>query len=225
MRIAWIAVLGLCFHANFAAALVSLDHRDDTGGAARSIGQTFTVDVVANYDGSPPLGGLFVSSGWDATEITLIDVTEAPVGIFAGPNGHLGRFGSVIGSFDRDNFPGDPEGTVRSVQYGAFPGQIPSAGPEALITTLTFQVLSAGDGFGEIDFVFLPADIIFGPEGCQPSVDPTCGLSTGDVELGGANVSLGSVSVTLVPEPGSVLLLGLGLIGLAGSRFGNVARA
>jgi len=211
MRFLIVAVCSLLLHAGSASALISLDHQDDTGGSARSIGETFSVDVIATYDANPDVAGLFVSSGWDPTEIELISVTEAPFAIFPGPQGSLTRFGSVIDSFNRTAFPDDPDGTVRSVQFGALPNALPSAGPAVLITTLTFQVLSAGDGTATIDFLFNVGDIIFAA-GCVAAGEPICGLSPSEVQLG-------SATITIIPEPGTALLLGLGLIGLTTARL------
>jgi len=55
---------------------------------------------------------------------------------------------------DPARFPGDPLGSIRTVQFGATPGQSGSARP----SMLTFQVLTAGDGSFEIDVVLLLGD-------------------------------------------------------------------
>jgi hypothetical protein len=94
---------------------------------------------------------------------------------------------------------GDPAGTIRTVQFGANPGQSGGAGT-ALITALTFRVIGGLDGVANIDVVLL----------------------TGDGNLGGGGeAGVGtSVDYVPVPEPGTALLMGLGLAGLgyAGRR-------
>jgi hypothetical protein len=109
------------------------------------VGGTFDVDVIAAYDGSPIMTGIFVSAGWDPAQLMLINTPTAPnFVIFCGGAGCLTKVA------DPGNFTGDPEGTLRTVQYGANPGQSGGAGDDVVITTLQFEVLSEGDGTAEV---------------------------------------------------------------------------
>jgi hypothetical protein len=188
------AAIAIVFSAASANALVSVFHTNDTGGATVAQGGTFNVDVVAAYDGlDSSLGGIFVSAGWDPAQLMLIDNTTAPFAIFSGALGSLSKLS------DPAVFPGDPAGTIRTVQYGAPPGQ--AGGPGSFgITTLTFQVIGGVDGVASIDVTQL----------------------SGDGNLGGGGSASVSTSVDYVPvpEPGTALLMGLGLAGLgyAGRR-------
>ena len=153
------------------------------------VGGTFDVDVIAAYDGDPILLGVFTSAGWDPAQLMLIDNTTAPFGIFGGALGSLAKLS------DPAVFPGDPLGTLRTVQFGANPGQSGNAGPDVLITTLTFEVLSAGDGTAEIDVVFNSGDLFLG--------EGPGGEGTGEILPPDATVA--GVVVT-VPEPASTTL-------------------
>ena len=118
------AAIAIVFSAASANALVSVFHTNDTGGATVAQGGTFNVDVVAAYDGlDSSLAGIFVSAAWDPSELLLTNATDAPLAIFLGPNGFLQRFTNP------QVFPGDPPGTIRTVQFAAFPGEEANAGP------------------------------------------------------------------------------------------------
>lgn len=191
LMVIFAAAISIVLGATSASSLVSVEHFDDTGGATVAVGDLFNLDIVVNYDGSPSLRYLFTSVVWDPSELALVAFTDAPFNIFPGPLGHLDRI------MNPASFPGDPVGSLRTVQYGAPPGDA-NAGPATLITTLTFQVISAGDGIGQVDSVLLPSDEISYRAGLP--------LDTADFNLGG--------SATLIPEPTTGMLLGLGLAGL-----------
>ena len=192
------AAIAIVFSAASANALVSVFHTNDTGGATVAQGGTFNVDVVAAYDGlDSSLAGIFVSAAWDPSELLLTNATDAPLAIFLGPNGFLQRFTNP------QVFPGDPPGTIRTVQFAAFPGEEANAGPDTLITTLTFQVIGGVDGIADIDVIFNGGDLFFGNDG---------------FELFPPEASISGTSVSYVPEPGTALLMGLGLLGLGASR-------
>lgn len=169
-------------HVAAANAAVSVSHF--VTQATVPVGATFEVDVIAAYDGSPILTGVFTSAGWDPAQLMLIDNTSAPFSIFAGALGSLSKLS------DPAVFPGDPAGTLRTVQFGASPGQSGNAGADTVITTLTFEVLSAGDGTAEIDVIFNSGDKFLGE---------------GGVDLVPPDATVAGVVVT-VPEPASTTL-------------------
>jgi len=178
-----------------ANALVTTAHSNDAGGLLAQ-GATFNVDVNVTYDGNDggaPLTGVFQSATWDANELSLVSATNAGFSILCGSLGCLGKLS------DPGSFPGDPANSIRTVQFGANVGQAGNAGT-SFVTTLTFQVIGGLDGVANVD-VF---------------------LNSGDGNLGGGgSASIGtSVDYVPIPEPGTALLMGLGLagLGLAGRR-------
>lgn len=195
-----VVVVGLS--AASANALVTVTHVTDAVGAQLQ-GDVFNVDIVVGYDGGGALTGIFTSASWDTSELALINVPTAPnFLIFLGANGFLAKL------TDPGVFPGDPAGTIRTVQYGAAPGQQGGAGPDTVITTLQFQVIGGSDGWADIDVILGTGDLIVGDVGSFNSVS-VC-----------YRPADGSPCVPPVPEPGTALLIGLGLAGLgfAGRR-------
>jgi len=163
MTISRLLILGCTLailHASAAGAVVSVTHTNDAVGTV-PVGGTFNVMVTADYDGTPTLTGIFVSAMWDPTQLMLTGSTTPPFVIFAGGSGILSKIS------DPAVFPGDPTGTIRTVQFGAAPGQSGSAGPSTLITTLTFQVLAVGTGSAAIDVALLSGDLFTGTAGAE----------------------------------------------------------
>ena len=189
------AVLCAAVMSSTANAGVTVTHTSTATGPL-SVNDTFTVDVVAGYDGTPTLTGIFVSASWDETELSLQGTPTAPnFAIFGpGPNGFLSKVS------DPSVFPGDPSGTIRTIQYGANPGQSANGGADVVVTTLTFQVIGAGDGTAEVDIAFNAGDVILGAAGAE--------LDPGDVTLTDFSIA--------VPEAGSAAMAFsvLGTIGL-----------
>lgn len=185
-------VFGLC--ASSASALITVEHTSNAVGEVAQ-GGTFDVDVTITFDGSPALAGAFTSAAWDPSELSLVSATAPPFAILFGPQGFLSQVAAP------GNFPGDPAGTLRTIQFAANPGQQAGAG-SALVTTLTFQVIGGTDGTANVDVFFNSGDGFIAPTGAPIGLENT--------SLIGA-----SVSFTPVPEPGTALLMGLGLSGLA----------
>ena len=186
------AVAAALLVAGSAQALVSLSTPDDLSGALAP-GATFTINLDVNYDGSPAsLTGIFVSAQWDPSVIQLTSAVSPNFTILFGGTGFLSKLS------DPFNASGDPAGTIRAISYGANPGQTAGAGAAPATTTLTFEAI--GGGSTSVDLVYLTGDgIIAGGDTVQ------------DPSLLGPGISV------VVPEPGTALLMGLGLAGLAGA--------
>jgi hypothetical protein len=185
--------------AGSASATVSVNNSSAANGSILNLGDTFTVAVNVVWDGAGTLQGIFTSTGYDESVIEFVSATSAPGSI-------LGYFdpdtGDIIPGLNRLLQPSIIGGALRTVQYGAGSAEA-SADPRAanapagrLITTLTFRAIGAG------------------------STDIAAIIAGGDSIAGDAFGGGTAVSVTVIPEPGTALLMGLGLAGLgfAGRR-------
>jgi hypothetical protein len=207
-----IAIAMTMMVASSASALITVTATTAVA-APLDVGDTFDVDILLTWDGAGAVTGIFSSHQWSNTQLSLLGAS-----ITLGPNTFetrpvplksaesyapaLTRFGTIASGLLGD----DLSSTARTVQYGSVPiGSAlfaSSAKVDQLVTTLTFQVIGAGDGFAEIDGVLLQADEFQGDAGTF--------VNTG-------------VSINVIPEPGTALLMGLGLAGLAAAgRRNNV---
>jgi hypothetical protein len=103
----------------------------------------------------------------------------------------MGRFGTIAAGVAGD----DLTASARTVQYGTLTALAASRAATDLVVRLTFQIVGAGDGVAEITGANLIGD----------------NGAAGDSFAFGSNVSVA------IPEPGTALLMGLGLLGLAGA--------
>lgn len=196
--------------AGSAAATVRIDHVVSAGSTTLIGGDptsTVTVQVRLNWDGQGSLNGVFSSTTFDSSVLTLVSNTTAPASILSFTDNSDPENPVVIPGLSRLTTliqqPGDPASVLRTVQYGAIDPVDPRAattGAGRLIMTLVFKGTAAG---GTTNLSTLIAN---GDAG-----------AVGDSFVAGSSVS---VTVTPVPEPGTVVLMGLGLagLGIAGRR-------
>ena len=184
--------------AGSAAATVTVNNTT-AGLTSLAPGDLIAVDVRLVWDGQGALQGVFTSTGYDTSVLEFVSATSAPASI-------LGFFdaetGDVIPGMNRLLQPSIINDALRTVQYAvgaadAFVDPRAANAPAGrLITTLTFRAIGAG------------------------MTDLSAIIALGDAISGDEFVSGTSVSVTVIPEPGTALLMGLGLagLGLAGRR-------
>jgi hypothetical protein len=103
----------------------------------------------------------------------------------------MGRFGTIAAGV----FGDDLSASARTVQYGTLNAIGAGRAATNLVVRLTFQIIGAGDGVAEIT----NANLI------------------GDTGAQGDSYAFGSQVAVAIPEPGTALLMGLGLLGLAGA--------
>lgn len=183
-----VAVIFLMAAAANAGVIVS--YSNDAVGPV-TLGDTVNVTVSLSFDGANPeaLSGVFTSTAWDPSGLSFQGASQQPFGILFGPGGLLSLLQIP------QQFPGDPPGTLRTLGYGLSAGQFSGAG-EKVITTLTFAVVGIGNG--AVEGTLLEGDGIFGVNG----------------RIGEENFTLGSTSISIIPEPATALLMGRGLVGL-----------
>jgi len=188
--------------ASSAQALVTVDASSAADGTTQSVGFTFDVDINVTWDGTGALTGIFTSHTWDSSQLSLIgaDSTLGAPGMFesrpnilAGTSFEpvMGRFGTIAAGVAGD----DLSASARTVQYGTLSAIGAGRAATNLVVRLTFQIVGAGDGVAEITNANL----------------------LGDAGANGDTYALGSAVSVAIPEPGTALLMGLGLLGLAGA--------
>ena len=196
--------------AGAASATVTINHTTTAASTTLNVGDTIAIRVQASWDGQGALIGIFSSTGVTSGDPAGVLAVSAVSGanlfrgsLFAftdpdtGDATNLARFGQ--GQLRQ---AGDPTSAVRSVQYGNLaPILAGGAAANQLVTTITFQAVAPGTyTIGTIN--------LLGDTGAQ-----------GDTNGQGSTVTI-TVNGPVIPEPGTALLMGLGLAGLgvAGRR-------
>jgi hypothetical protein len=164
-----------------------------------AIGETFTIQMRIDTEGATDTTSIFLSTFADPAVIDFVSGVS--------PGVALADFstGEVLARASQPTLdPGDPPGFVRAASFvTATPTGTGVSNANQLLATLTFIGVDAGST--TIDAIYSASDTITASQVPVPS---------GSVGLGS------SLVITVVPEPGTALLMGLGLagLGLAGRR-------
>jgi hypothetical protein len=194
-------MVGLLLFSATTASAINL-YMGAPSATSLNIGDTFTIQFRMDTEGETQITSVFASVITDENVLAFVSGTS--------PGTILFNFSTYVGlakaSDPVNGVPGDDAGRVRAASFvTANPAGSGVSGPPAgtLLATLTFQAVGAG----------------------VTDVSPL--LVLGDDEMTIAQISVtGSVTttpgatITVVPEPGTALLMGLGLagLGIAGRR-------
>ena len=155
-------------------------------------GESFTITFRLNTEGETNLTSVFASVFADPNVLAFVS-GSSPGGLLNSGSPYYNTLGRVSQAFVLGS---DPAGQVRAASFAALE-PTGTANANQLLTTLTFQAVGAGT----VNITNLIA------QGDDITVN---GVSIiGQVGLGQ------SASITVVPEPTTALLMGLGLAGLA----------
>lgn len=192
MRLILINVLtvGLMLFSAASASAISLFFAAPSSNNL-AIGDQFTIELRMDTEGETQLTSVFASVFADPSLFSYVSgVSPASILFNFSTYASLGRVSQpfVLGS--------DPAGLIRSASFAALsPSGV--ARNNQLLATLTFQAVAAGTA--SLSSLIAPGDDV-----------TVSGLSVaGQVQTGS------SALITVVPEPTTALLMGLGLAGLA----------
>lgn len=181
------------------AATISFDDLTDQGGGLFTVNMniadvvdlfTFSLDLI--YDPS-----LVSFSGIEGTFLSAV----APAATVDDGFGGLIDIGTVF-----DALPADAGLGLPGFVFGTIAGYADGATGAGLLATLQFQLLTTG----VVTIEFANA-LLF------DSAEPFGNLI--DAQLATTSLTLGEEAPTPIPEPSTLLLMGVGLAGLARRRF------
>ena len=212
------------FVAGSASALVTVNLSSPQHNTSVAQGSPVQVDVKIVWDGAGSLQGIFSSTVYDPSILTFVSACRNTAASCTVAN--AGAVASVLGAVDLTDpgnpvvfpglgrlggngsdlrtaaaQPGDPGSIIRTVQYGGLSPLDPFQATSAAGVLVTRLLFTAGQTVGVVNVTPFLAQ---GDSG-----------ATGDTFQAGTGVQ-----ITVVPEPGTVVLMGLGLagLGLAGRR-------
>lgn len=198
MRLMMINLLtvGLMLFSAASASAINIFLNPPTPTGPLNPGDQFSIDLILDTEGETEITSVFVSVQVDPTVLSFVGGTSPGQILF-----NFGTFSGIGRVSEPFTLASDPDGLVRAASFAALSpsGQAESA---QLLATLTFEAVGAGTS--AISGLIAQGD---------------------DVTVSGASVA-GSVTfgpgqtMEVVPEPGTALLMGLGLAGLtaAGRR-------
>jgi len=222
-------IAGMALMVSGAASALTLDARINTGAGSAPIvsgdgGQTATgvltagdvigIEIFVDNPTADIVTAIFSTLTWDGTQVAFLGggfTGSILTGTCAGFSCVAPSLGPGIGAPTLKPLSpfGQATGDTDWLQVLAHtnPGGTSGAGPDQVTVTMGFQVLAGGAGTGEVAFGMI----------IEPNSDTVAGAG-GGAFLGPINLA-GAV-VNPIPEPGTALLMGLGLMGLgaAGRR-------
>jgi len=191
MRLFFSAIVtaGLVLFGAATASAVSLTFVNPQPGLVLNPGDSFSIQMNLDTEGQSGFTSVFASVGSTNPSVLQFDNGQAPPTILASAYYSLSRVSNAF------VLPSDPAGQIRAISYaGLDPTTVSTA--NQLVGRLNFT--ASGPGTTTLSLFIAPGD---------------------DVTINGVSiidqVTGGSIEVTVVPEPGTALLMGLGLVGLA----------
>lgn len=185
------------------AAGAQIDAAGNVSNFLLQAGQGVLVTIDIANPSADLISAIIVSMILQGDELALVGAIVTPSILAGGPifaptdlidlgSGRVKAAGP--GSFGS---PGDV--WLQAVAYGSATGS-DATGPDVAAVQLFFEILPNGTGAanGLLQFVF--------------------SLTDGDSIIGAASTTFSGAFITVLPEPGTALLLGLGLAGLAARR-------
>jgi hypothetical protein len=157
-------------------------------------GDVFSITLRMDTEGDTQINAVGVSVFADPSLFAFVSGTSPGQILF-----NTSTFEGVPRISQPFTLESDPEGLVRAASFvAATPSGVGSA--NQLLATLTFQAV--GPGTMTLQSLFAQGDNI-------------ASNSVGLIDIPGAVTFQESAAITVVPEPGTALLMGLGLAGLA----------
>ena len=165
------------------------------------LGDTVTVELLMDTEGETQVTSVFTSVGNDNSLALSFTSGTSPGQILFNTSTFEGvaRVSNPV-----DGVPGDAAGRIRAANFAtATPTGSGVASAKQLLATLIFTGTQVGDA------ILAPLAIVGSDEVTVATVSVTGQVSLGE-----------PLSITVIPEPGTALLMGLGLAGLtaAGRR-------